>query len=168
MFKLVFQVVRLQRPVILPGLLYGMRTVNYIRTDQHYTLMEPFDRNIREKCFKSRKEIQIARFLERNDIAFQYEYPLAVVDRGKARIYYPDFRLPEYGMIIEYFGVNGNPTYNSQTRRKMAVYRQFGIDGIFLTEASFRGDWPGRILGQMEDILKGRLDKFYTRQIDRK
>ena len=145
-----------------------MRTVNYIRTDQHYTLMEPFDRNIREKCFKSRKEIQIARFLERNDIAFQYEYPLAVVDRGKVRIYYPDFRLPEYGMIIEYFGVIGKSSYDEQARRKMAVYRQSGIEGIFLTEASFRGDWPGRILGQMEDILKGRLDKFYPRQIDRK
>ncbi len=33
------------------------------------------------------------------------EMPLAIVDRGKTKIWYPDFRLPEYGMIIEYFGI---------------------------------------------------------------
>jgi len=43
--------------------------------------------------YRSRGEEQIARFLERNGIAYQYEYPLAVIDQGKTRIYYPDFRL---------------------------------------------------------------------------
>ena len=126
--------------------------------------MEQFDKTAREKCYKSKKEIQIARFLERNGIAFQYEYPLAVVDRGKTRIYYPDFRLPEYGMIIEYFGVNGRPDYNAQKRHKLGVYKQAGIDGLFLTEDSFQGDWPRQIAGQIEDILKNRLDRFYNRK----
>ena len=121
-----------------------------------------------EKGFKSRGEVQIGRFLDRNGIAFNYEHPLAVVDRGKIRVWYPDFQLPEYSTIIEYFGINGKNSYDEQARHKMAVYRQNGIEGIFMTEAYFRGDWPGRILGDMEDILKGRLDKFYTRQIDRK
>ena len=55
--------------------------------------------------YKSNGEIQIARFLEKNKIAHQYEHPLAVVDHGKTKIWYPDFSLPHYGMIIEYFGV---------------------------------------------------------------
>ena len=51
--------------------------------------------------FKSRGEVQIARFLDRNSILYNYEQPLAVVDQGKTRVWYPDFQLPEYSMIIE-------------------------------------------------------------------
>ena len=112
---------------------------------------------------KSKGEVQIARLLDRNNIAYQYERPAAVVDRGKVRIWYPDFHLPEYGMIIEYFGVNGKKGYDEQAKPKMSVYKQNGIEGLFLTEASFRGDWPGYIMGQIEGILKNRLDRFYSR-----
>jgi len=113
--------------------------------------------------YKSWGEEQIARLLERNRIAYQYEYPLAVLDRGKVRIYYPDFRLPEYGLIIEYFGINGDPGYSKRARHKTEVYRRAGIDGLFLTRDSLTGDWPSKIMGQIEDILKGRVNKFYDR-----
>lgn len=116
-----------------------------------------------EPGFKSKGEVQIARLLDRSNIAYQYERPTAVVDRGKVRIWYPDFNLPEYGMIIEYFGVNGKKDYDEQAKHKMCVYKQNGIEGLFLTEASFRGDWPGYITGQIEGILKNRLDRFYNR-----
>ena len=129
--------------------------------------MKDFDNRpgscVDEPGFKSRGEVQIARLLDRNNIAYQYEYPLAVVDRGKTRIWYPDFQLAGFGMIIEYFGVNGRRPYDEQAKHKMAVYRQAGIEGVFLTETSFKGDWPGRILGQIEGVLKGRLEKFYNR-----
>ena len=114
--------------------------------------------------FKSRGEEQIARLFERNGIAYKYEHPLAVVDNGRTRIWYPDFHLSEYGMIIEYFGVNGKKDYDKQAKHKMQVYSENGIKGLFLTEASFRGDWPGRIMGQIEDILRGRIERFYNRQ----
>lgn len=113
--------------------------------------------------FKSEGEVQLARLLDRNNIAYRYEHPVAVVDRGMTRLWYPDFSLPQYGMIIEYFGVNGNADYERQADHKMKVYRQNGIEGLFLTEASFNGDWPGYIIGQIEGILKNRLDRFYTR-----
>ena len=111
--------------------------------------------------YNSWGEEQIARLLDRSRITYQYEYPVAVVDRGKTRIYYPDFRLPEYGLIIEYFGVNGDSGYDQRRRHKIEVYREAGIDGLFLTRDSLRGDWPKKILGEIEDILKGRLEKFY-------
>ena len=113
--------------------------------------------------YKSWGEEQIARLLEKNNIAYQYEYPLAVLDRGKARIWYPDFRLPEQGLIIEYFGMNGNSDYDRQKQHKLDVYKQSGIDGLFLTRDSFRGDWPTKIISQLEDILKDRLGRFYKR-----
>jgi len=41
--------------------------------------------------YKSWGEEQIARLLDRYGTSYQYEYPVAVVDRGKTRIWYPDF-----------------------------------------------------------------------------
>jgi hypothetical protein len=115
----------------------------------------------RRPAYKSKAEIQIARLLDRERIAFWYEHPLAVVDRSKTRIFYPDFSLSDYGMIIEYFGMNDDPGYRKRAEHKMQVYRENGIEGVFLTEESFRGDWPARIIGQIEGILQGRLDRFY-------
>ena len=114
-------------------------------------------------CFKSKGETQIARLLERNNIKYFYEHPLAVVDHGKVRTWYPDFKLPEYGLIVEYFGVNRDPMYYEQTRHKLDVYKKNGIEGIFLTEDSFKGDWPTRIINNIEDILKKRNEKFCER-----
>jgi len=114
--------------------------------------------------YKSWGEEQIARLLNRNRITYQYEYPVAVVERGKARLYYPDFRLPEYGLIVEYFGVNGDSRYEENKRNKIEAYKKAGIDGLFLTRDSLRGDWPDKIMGQIENILKNRLDQFYGRR----
>jgi hypothetical protein len=111
--------------------------------------------------FKSKGEEQIARFLSRYRIGYQYEHPVSVYDRGQLRIWYPDFRLPDYEIIIEYFGVNGDPDYDRGTQRRREVYRQNGIDGLYLTRASFQGDWPGRILNQIEATLRDRIDSFY-------
>jgi len=121
------------------------------------------ERNSIKPPYKSWGEEQIARLLDRNRITYQYEYPVAVVDRGKTRIYYPDFRLPEYGLIIEYFGVNGDSGYDQQKEHKIEVYKKAGIDGLFLTRDSLRGDWPNRIVSQIEDILKNKRDRFYDR-----
>ncbi len=119
-----------------------------------------------DPAFRSWGEEQIARLFERNTIAYQYEYPLAIQDQGKVRIYYPDFRLPEYGLIVEYFGVNNDPAYDKRTEHKIAAYKQAGIDGLFLTRDSLRGDWPNRILGQIEHLLHKRINRFQRRGQD--
>ena len=111
--------------------------------------------------FKSRNEREIAGFLDRQKIAYQYEYPLAIVDRGKTRIWYPDFRLPEYGTIIEYFGMNGNGPYNDQMAHKMKAYKDAGIDGIFLVESAMRGQWQEMIIERIEQVLEGKLRRIH-------
>lgn len=63
---------------------------------------------VKEDEFKSEGERQIARLLERCGIDYRYEYPLAVIERGKVRILYPDFLLPEYGVVLEYAGVENS------------------------------------------------------------
>ena len=121
------------------------------------------EEKVNRSLFKSKGEEQIARLLDRSNIAYRYEHPTAVVDRGKTRIWYPDFYLPEYGMIVEYFGVNGNKVYDDQARHKMDVYSANGLEGLFLTEAAFKGDWPTQIIGQIEETLKNRVERFFNR-----
>ena len=110
--------------------------------------------------FKSKGEREIAGFLEKQQIAYQYEYPLAIVDRGKTKIWYPDFRLPEYGMIIEYFGVNGNSSYNDQVAHKIRAYKEAGIEGIFLVDSTMKGEWQGMIIERIEQVLEGKLRRI--------
>jgi hypothetical protein len=123
----------------------------------------------RQGCFKARHrykskgEQQLALFFDREGFSYRYEQALAVMDYGKMKIWYPDFWLRDFGMVVEYFGVKGRENYDEQARHKMDVYKKNGIEGLFLTEDSFKGDWPGRIRGQIEGILKNRLDRFYNR-----
>ena len=108
---------------------------------------------------KSEGERQIERLLRKCGLAYRYEYPLAVVERGKTRIWYPDFFLPEYGIIIEYAGLNG-AEYEARLRYKRAVYEEMGIPAIFLSPESFRGYWPARLLGEIEDVERRRYEKL--------
>ena len=110
--------------------------------------------------YKSRGERYIADFLEDSDIDFQYEYPLAIKDRDQVRIWYPDFTLPEYNMIIEYFGMNRDPGYKQQMAHKLFTYKEAGIDGIYLTESSLSGNWQEQVLGRIEGRLEGKLQKI--------
>lgn len=110
--------------------------------------------------FKSKGEREIGEFLERQRIAYQYEYPLAIIDRGKTKIWYPDFKLPEYNMIIEYFGMNGNSSYNEQMAHKMKAYKEAGIDGIYLVESTMRGPWQEMIIERIEQVLEGKLRRI--------
>ena len=110
--------------------------------------------------FKSKGEREIAEFLEEQNIAYQYEYPLAIVDRGKVRVNYPDFRLPEYGMILEYFGMTGDEAYDEQMAHKMKTYKEAGIDGIYLTESTMKGPWQEMIIERIEQAAEEKLKKI--------
>jgi len=116
--------------------------------------------------FKSKGERQIAEFLEEQQIDYQYEYPLAIVDRGKTRIWYPDFRLPEYGVIMEYFGMNGDSSYDQQMVHKMKAYQEAGVNGIYLTGSTMRGPWQEMIIEKIEQTLEGRLRKIQRHRTD--
>jgi hypothetical protein len=63
-------------------------------------------------------------------------------------------------MIIEYFGMNGNSNYNDQMAHKMKVYKDAGIDGIYLMESSLRGPWQELITERIEQVQEGRLRKI--------
>jgi len=98
--------------------------------------------------------------LNRHEIPYFYEHPLAVVDSGKTRVWYPDFQLRDLGILIEYFGMPDDPTYCSGMARKEAVYEANGISAISVTPDQFRGEWPAKILGRIEEVLTDRLKRL--------
>ena len=117
-------------------------------------------RNYQGNHFKSWGETQIAALLDRNEIEYFYEHPLAIIDEGRPRIWYPDFQLVQYGLLIEYFGRNDDPDYAEGMRKKQAVYQANGLDALLLTRESLRGDWPKKILDSIELLLMERVLSF--------
>ncbi len=103
-------------------------------------------------------EKQIARMLNQYGIRFFYEYPLAVIDRGKVRVNYPDFLLPDLGAIIEYAGMMDNPRYVAQLEHKKAVYREAGVGCVVVEPADLGGYWPGKITNALRQLLENRVD----------
>ena len=109
---------------------------------------------INENDWKSEGERQIGMLFDRVGITYKYEYPLAVMDRSKLRIWYPDFQLPAYGVIIEYAGVTGDEGYDKGIRHKKSVYADNSIPAIFLNPDAFKGLWPERILDKISDFQR--------------
>jgi uncharacterized protein YihD (DUF1040 family) len=111
---------------------------------------------------KSEGERRIASFLEQLGIGFEYEKPLAVMDDGKTKIWYPDFTLTDYGMIlVEYFGVNGSEDYRRRSLQKLKVYEANSFDVIPIYPRDFEKDWKGHLLSSINGILERRIQDFF-------
>lgn len=104
--------------------------------------------------YKSRGEKLIGDFLFEHDLDYRYERNF-----WWGRINYrPDFTIlggPQQGVVIEYFGMAGDPDYDKQTRQKREFWRdkvewtflEFGPEDLFETE---REDFYS--------VLKARLE----------
>lgn len=95
-----------------------------------------------------------------NTYPFEHEAPILVRDRGKPKIWYPDFYLPDFHTIIEYFGVEGDPGYERIKRRKQTVYRKNRIPAIYMSPRDLELDWREELLSEIERILVGRISEF--------
>lgn len=74
--------------------------------------------------YKSKGEATIARLLNQYHIPFRYEPDLFLEDGPKRVIYHPDFYLPEYHTVIEYFGLKGRADYEQGILKKKLLYQQ--------------------------------------------
>lgn len=79
-----------------------------------YLMLNP-PTTINNEIVKSYGEMDIANFLAQNSVQYIYEKPYEFDTRtSEYGQYNPDFYLPEYGIYIEYFGINKNgevPSY---------------------------------------------------------
>lgn len=102
-------------------------------------------------------ERQIAALFEKQEIPFIYEKPMAVVDHGKTKIWYPDFTL-SYGIVLEYFGMSGNKEYERRTLHKLRVYKKNQITVIAMYPKGLNRDWRTGLLAKISKKLKEHSD----------
>jgi hypothetical protein len=107
--------------------------------------------------FKSEGERKIANFLGYNNIRYLYEAPVLIntID-SKARIWYPDFYLPEFKTYIEYYGLAGDPQYDFGIKKKKLSYQKSEVDVISLYPWMFKKDWREYIMQELESNIRRR------------
>lgn len=92
--------------------------------DDYYSYIEAQNyRSLKGDLVRSREELEIANWLYRNGIAYDYEpdYEHPIEGTGR-KGYTPDFRLTESGVYIEHFGVSKAVDGNGQIILRTAPY----------------------------------------------
>ncbi|MFW5705077.1 MAG: hypothetical protein ACOCXG_04515, partial [Nanoarchaeota archaeon] len=96
-----------------------------------------------------------------------YEKPMLIPDpEGKQRIVYPDFWLSEYGIIIEFFGMNGNESYDKITKRKKEMYKKDNLEMIPIYQKTLEKKWKDYIILKINEILESKYFEFNLNYID--
>jgi len=118
--------------------------------------------------YKSEGEKAIAEILTRYNINFVYEYPLLIKERKeedseKLRIWYPDFWLPKYSIIIEYFGMINNKEYNKGKEAKIRAYKKLDIDYIPVYPKTVKGDLKSYLLIRIKSLINEKVRHFENR-----
>ena len=114
----------------------------------------------RVERYGSAGEKQIARALAGYGVRFLYEHPVAVIDRGKVRLWYPDVLLTDYGIAIEYLGIEHDEDYSRGAEHREAVFQDAGIPYLTIRPSDLRGEWPKRFLERIHGLLEERLARF--------
>jgi len=96
----------------------------------------------------------------RYHIRYFYEHPLAVIDREKVRVYYPDFWLPDFAVAVEYVGGIGLDGYEQCLAHKKAVYNENGVRCIYVSPDDMKRYWPRRILRELRAVTERRLERI--------
>lgn len=110
---------------------------------------------------RSRIEALIADMLHSHGWYYRYEYPLRIVDRGRERVWHPDFTIldlkhrKEY--ILEYFGMLHDPVYQARMIEKMETYRENGYLEGFNIIYAFESETKPLDLKRLERYLERLL-----------
>jgi len=113
--------------------------------------------------YKSDGERRIGMYLQDRGINFTYERPVAVVDSGKTRVWYPDFTLDDYHILIEYFGMNGNEEAGRLNEYKRKTYQENRFDVIELYPSDFNKDWQRMIHTGIYETLERRIRDYTSK-----
>jgi len=120
--------------------------------------------------YKSKGEKAIAEILKKYNIDFVYEYPLLIKqiqegDEEKLRIWYPDFWLPKYSIIIEYFGMMDNPAYAKGKKAKIEAYKKLDIDCIPVYPKTIQGNLKSYLLIKIKSLINDKVRHFENRNL---
>ncbi|RJQ16998.1 hypothetical protein C4573_02970 [Candidatus Woesearchaeota archaeon] len=118
--------------------------------------------------YKSEGERVIASILTKYNIDFVYEHPLLIKetkdnDTEKLRIWYPDFWLPKYNIIIEYWGRRGDPHYDKGKASKLEAYKKLNIDCISVYPETITKNLKSYLLIKIKTKLNEKVRHFENR-----
>jgi hypothetical protein len=118
--------------------------------------------------YKSHGEKAIAEILTKYNIDFVYEYPLLINeqkegDSEKLRIWYPDFWLPKYSIIIEYWGMTGVPSYDQGKKAKLNAYKKLDLDCISVKRSTIAKNLRSYLLINIKRQINDKVRHFENR-----
>jgi len=113
--------------------------------------------------YKSSGERKIAAFLDRAGIKFEYEAAVAIRERGYQRIWYPDFKLPEYNLFIEYLGVEQSPQYDQKSNYRLNTYQSNGIEVLALYPKDLNSGYEQKVLKTIQNNLYQKIGRVENR-----
>ena len=113
--------------------------------------------------YKSEGERRIGEYLKEKCIDFTYERPVAVIENSMVRLWYPDFHLNDYHILIEYLGMNGNSKNDKVNDYKRRVYRENRLDLIEIYPSDFKNSWQDKIDSGIYKTLEGRVRDYVSR-----
>ena len=104
-----------------------------------------------EPPYRSRGEAQVGRLLDRYGIPFFYEQPTIILDRGRHRLWRPDFTLPTLnGLVVEYAGMPDVADYMRGIRHKQKTFAANELAAVFLYPHDLTGpDWPEEVVQRL-------------------
>lgn len=117
--------------------------------------------------YKSNGEREIAEILTKYNIDFEYEHPLLIAetkenDTEKLRIWYPDFWLPRYSIIIEYWG-RSDEAYKKGKTAKITAYKKLNIDYISVYPETLSKDLKSYLLINIKKLISAKVRHFDNR-----
>ncbi len=112
--------------------------------------------------YKSNGELQIAMFLTDMKINFRYEKKFLIEDtNGMDRIVYPDFWLLEYGIMIEFWGMEGNKSYDDTMELKKNAYFKERLELISIVREEINsGKFKKKIIKEVKQIITKKNKKI--------
>lgn len=119
-----------------------------------------------EPPYRSRGEARVGRVLDRYGIPFFYEQPTLIYDRGRYRIWHPDFTLPDHdGLVVEYAGMMDVPDYARGIAHKQQAFAANAIPALFVyPEDLTKSGWAKELAGRIEEAASkptyGRLAPY--------
>ena len=113
--------------------------------------------------YKSEGERRIGTYLKDRQIDFTYERPVAIIDNSKAKLWYPDFYLTDYHILIEYLGMNGNPHNAKVNDYKRRIYKENKFDLIEIYPTDFKENWQAKIDAGIYTTLERRIKDYTSR-----
>jgi hypothetical protein len=108
--------------------------------------------NFDKEMYDSEK--RFSEFLDELKIRWDYESPVYVKDeRGRPRLWTPDFYLPDLGVYVE---VCGTPDFKYDYRKK--IYKDNKIPIVFIEEFKEPYRWKKALIAEIDKIQKERID----------